>query len=187
MLIGYARVSTDEQTVDLQIDALKQAGCERIFQDSGVSGWRAQRPALDEALSLLQTGDTLVTWRLDRLGRSLSQLICLVGRLEEDGIAFRSLCEAIDTATAAGRLLFHVMGALAEFERALISERTKAGIAAARTRGAAIGRPTKLSPAQIASASALLNRRPMHDVARTYGVSPPTLRRAIGTKNHRSG
>lgn len=143
MFIGYARVSTDEQSVDLQIDALKRAGCERIFRDNDYSGALKSRPALDDALDYLEPGDTLVTWRLDRLGRSLSHLISLVADLERRGVAFRSLSEAIDTSTASGRLQFHMMGALAEFERALISERTKAGMAAARSRGVQFGRPTK--------------------------------------------
>lgn len=143
MLIGYARVATDEQSVDLQIDALERVGCEHIFRDTGFSGVLRSRPALDEALACLRPGDTLVTWRLDRLGRSLSHLISLVSDLEKQGIAFKSLCDAIDTSTATGRLQFHLMGALAEFERSLISERTKAGMAAARMRGKRIGRPTK--------------------------------------------
>lgn len=145
MLIGYARVSTDEQSLDLQIDALLRAGCKHVFQDIGVSGALASRPALDETLKYLQTGDILVTWRLDRLGRSLPHLISFVSTLEQKGVGFTSLTEAIDTRTASGRLLFHVMGALAEFERALISERTKAGMAAARARGKILGRPTKAS------------------------------------------
>jgi DNA invertase Pin-like site-specific DNA recombinase len=143
MLIGYARVSTDEQSVDLQIDALERAGCGRIYRDSGFSGVLRSRPALDEALACLKPGDTLVTWRLDRLGRSLAHLISLVSDLEKRGIAFKSLSEANYTSTASGRLQFHMMGALAEFERALISERTKAGMAAARSRGVQFGRPTK--------------------------------------------
>lgn len=145
MMIGYARVSTNDQNLELQIDALNHAGCHRIFQDSGVSGVLAKRPALSNTLNCLERGDTLVTWRLDRLGRSLSHLIALVSELEDRGIAFRSLTEAIDTRTASGRLLFHVMGALAEFERSLISERTKAGMAAARARGKIFGRPAKSS------------------------------------------
>src|SRR5262245_41519809 len=117
MMIGYARVSTDDQCADLQINALTAAGCERIFQDIGVSGALETRPALDQAIEALQPGDTLVTWRLDRLGRSLSHLISLVAALEGKGVAFRSLSEAIDTGSASGRLMFHVLGALAEFER----------------------------------------------------------------------
>lgn len=143
MLIGYARVSTDEQTPALQFDALSRAGCQKIFTESA-SGAAVNRPALEEALSALQPGDTLVTWKLDRLGRSLAHLITIVTLLESRRVAFRSLSESIDTETAGGRLLFHVMGALAEFERALISERTRAGIAAARARGRIIGRPPKL-------------------------------------------
>lgn len=142
-MFGYARVSTDEQNPALQFDALKRAGCGRIFTEYA-SGARTNRPALEEVLRLLRSGDTLVTWKLDRLGRSLSHLISLVAELDSRGVAFRSLSEAIDTGTASGRLLFHVMGALAEFERALISERTRAGMAAARARGVVLGRPTKL-------------------------------------------
>ena len=143
MLIGYARVSTDEQSVALQIDALELAGCGRIFTDSGFSGVLRSRPALDDALACVQAGDTLVAWRLDRLGRSLSHLIALVGDLEKRGIAFKSLSDAIDTSTPSGRLQFHMLGALAEFERSLISERTKAGMAAVRVRGVRLGRPMK--------------------------------------------
>lgn len=143
VLIGYARVSTDEQNPALQFDALTRAGCKTIFTESA-SGAAVSRPALEKALSALRPGDTLVTWKLDRLGRSLSHLIGIVTLLECRGVAFRSLSESIDTETASGRLLFHVMGALAEFERALISERTRAGMAAARARGRNIGRPRKL-------------------------------------------
>lgn len=180
MMIGYARVSTDEQSPALQLDALKQAGCARIFTDYA-SGARTSRPALEEALGQLQAGDTLVTWRLDRLGRSLSHLISIIANLEASGMAFRSLSEAIDTGTAGGRLLFHVMGALAEFERALISERTRAGMAAARSRGAVLGRPAKLSPEQVALAGRLLERSNLsvRDLAARLLVSRSTLRRAI--------
>lgn len=143
MMVGYARVSTDEQRPDLQIDALVKAGCEHVLIDEGISGARESRPALDRALGQLRPGDVLVTWKLDRLGRSLSHLIQVVTALEAKQVALRSLSEAIDTGTAAGRLLFHVMGALAEFERSLISERTKAGLAAARARGRHPGRPRK--------------------------------------------
>lgn len=144
MLIGYARVSTDDQNLDLQIDALKQVKCDRIFCDQGYSGALRSRPALDEAMALLKPGDALVTWKLDRLGRSLSHLISFIAELEGRGVAFRSISDAIDTRTAGGRLQFHMLGALAEFERSLISERTKAGIAAARARGKKLGRPAKL-------------------------------------------
>jgi DNA invertase Pin-like site-specific DNA recombinase len=140
MMIGYARVSTAEQNLALQLDALRAVGCSRIFQDRS-SGSIRERPQLTRALNHLRPGDTLVTWRLDRLGRSLHHLITLMKELNDVGVAFRSLSESIDTATASGRLLFHVMGALAEFERSLISERTKAGMASAKLRGKRLGRP----------------------------------------------
>lgn len=180
MMIGYARVSTDEQNPALQFDALRRAGCHRVFTDY-VSGARTRRPALDEALADLRAGDVLVTWKLDRLGRSLSHLIALISGLEAEGVAFLSLSEAIDTGTAGGRLLFHIMGALAEFERALISERTRAGMAAAKSRGAVLGRPRKLSSHDIASARRLLKRagRGVGEIATELAVSRTTLRRAV--------
>jgi DNA invertase Pin-like site-specific DNA recombinase len=141
--IGYARVSTQDQTLALQLDALKAAGCVEIFQDHAVSGASTSRPGLTEALSALELGDTLVVWRLDRLGRSLRHLIETLTTLSNDGIGFHSIHDAIDTNTAGGRLTFHIMGALAEFERDLISERTKAGMAAAKARGVHVGRPSR--------------------------------------------
>jgi DNA invertase Pin-like site-specific DNA recombinase len=179
--IGYARVSTEDQNLALQIDALTAAGCTFIFQDDGVSGAAFSRPALDDALAALEPGDTLVVWKLDRLGRSLAHLIAIIAALGERGIGFRSLSEAIDTATAGGRLLFHVMGALAEFERALISERTRAGMAAAKARGACIGRPPKLSAEQVQHARAQIDSgalTPDHVAAR-LGISRATLARAL--------
>ena len=140
MLVGYARVSTDEQTLNLQNDALQASGCQHIFTDTA-SGAKRDRPGLDEAIHFVRSGDTLVVWRLDRLGRSLKHLIETVGALEERGIGFRSLQENIDTTTSGGKLVFHVFGALAEFERGLIRERTNAGLAAARARGRGGGRP----------------------------------------------
>lgn len=134
MLIGYARVSTDDQNLDLQRDALQQAGCEQIFTDT-VSGTKAERKGLTDALSHLRSGDTLVVWRLDRLGRSLRHLIDTVTALQERGIGFKSLQEAIDTTTSGGKLVFHIFGALAEFEREINRERTQAGLTAARARG----------------------------------------------------
>lgn len=122
MLIGYARVSTDEQNLELQLDALKRAGCRKIYQDAGVSGTVALRPGLEKAFAALRTGDTLVVWRLDRLGRSLGHLIQTIGQLEKRSVHFRSLTETIDTSSSGGRLVFHLMGAMAEFEHALISE-----------------------------------------------------------------
>ena len=131
MYIGYARVSTDDQNLDLQRDALNSAGCEQIFTDQ-VSGTKARRPGLEQALSHLRAGDTLVVWRLDRLGRSLRHLIDSVTDLQEKGIDFKSLTESIDTTTSGGKLVFHIFGALAEFEREIIRERTQAGLQAAR-------------------------------------------------------
>lgn len=183
MMVGYARVSTDEQSPALQFDALERAGCDRIFTDYA-SGARTVRPELIRALALLKAGDTLVTWKLDRLGRSLSHLIAIITELEARGVAFQSLSDAIDTRTAGGRLQFHMLGALAEFERALISERTRAGMAAARARGAVLGRPNKLSPAQIAAARRSLARtgRSVRDIAAKLSVSRSTLRRAVKAK-----
>ena len=180
MLIGYARVSTGDQTPALQLDALKNAGCERIFTDEGVSGGAIKRPALDKAIAALKSGDVLVVWKLDRLGRSLSHLIQLTKQLGETSIGFRSLSEAIDTTSASGRLLFHIMGALAEFERSLITERTRAGMVAARQRGTKVGRKPKLSPDQIEHARKLIEHgeSPRH-VAKSMSVSTATLYRAI--------
>ncbi|KUY85262.1 DNA resolvase [Burkholderia cepacia] len=145
MKIGYARVSTEEQCLDLQLAALKAAGCDPIHADHGVSGSRFDRAGLREALQAAQPGDALVVWRLDRLGRSLSHLVEVVSDLGKQGIEFVSLTECIDTRSSTGMLMFHMIAALAEFERSLISERTRAGMAAARARGAKIGRPRKIS------------------------------------------
>jgi DNA invertase Pin-like site-specific DNA recombinase len=144
MLIGYARVSTHDQTLNLQQDALQKAGCNKIFTDTA-SGTKAERKGLDEALAYVRPGDTLVVWRLDRLGRSLPHLITTMTGLEERGIGFKSLTENIDTTTSGGKLIFHIFGALAEFERNLIRERTTAGLMAARARGRTGGRPKVLT------------------------------------------
>ncbi len=144
MLIGYARVSTTEQTLNLQLDSLKQAGCTRIFEDH-ISGTNAKRPGLHDAISHLRVGDTLVVWRLDRLGRSLRHLIDTITALEAQGIGFKSLQENIDTTTSGGKLIFHIFGSLAEFERDLARERTQSGLEAARSRGRVGGRPKALS------------------------------------------
>lgn len=183
MMVGYARVSTQEQNLELQTRALRQAGCARILFDTGVSGMASRRPALSKVMKVLQSGDVLVTWRLDRLGRSLSHLITLIAGLERRGIAFRSLCEAIDTSTAPGRLMFHVLGALAEFERALIIERTMAGLATARAQGKALGRPCKLSAEQVERAVRETRlQRPLSDIAISLSISKSTLRRALARR-----
>lgn len=149
MLIGYARISTNDQTLNLQIDALTAAGCEKIFTDEGISGSKTDRPGLNEALEYARSGDTLTVWRLDRLGRSLPHLIQVVNALADRGVEFKSLKETIDTSTAGGKLVFHVMAAMAEFERDLIRERTNAGLAAAKARGRNGGRPQALTAEQI--------------------------------------
>ena len=176
MLIGYARVSTIEQNVALQTDELKKAGCERIFRDK-VSGAKTERPGLQEALEYLREGDSLVVWRLDRLGRSLRHLIDTVSELEERGIGFRSLQESIDTTTSGGRLIFHIFGALAEFERNLIRERTMAGLQAARARGRLGGRPKKLDAKKTELAYQLYDEKTyaVQEICQMLGVSKPTL------------
>ena len=180
-LLGYARVSTLEQDEALQVDALRSAGCGRVFVDKA-SGKLERRPALDRLMDQLRPGDRLVVWRLDRLGRSLRHLIEAVQALEARGVAFRSLTESIDTTTPGGKLIFHVFGALAEFERDLIRERTLAGLAAARSRGRRGGRPTVWTPEKLKVARAMHDSRE-HDVAtiaRVVGVSRSSVYRAIG-------
>ncbi|CCG07772.1 recombinase family protein [Pararhodospirillum photometricum] len=180
MLVGYARVSTQEQDLALQLDALKAAGCEKIFTEKA-SGAQRDRPQLLAALDYTRTGDTLVVWKLDRLARSLKQLIETVEDLGGRGIGFRSLTEAIDTQTTGGRLVFHLFAALAEFERGVIRERTRAGLEAARARGRVGGRPPALTAKDLTVAKALL-RDPeisVEDVARRLGVAPSTLYRYL--------
>ncbi|RIR09490.1 recombinase family protein [Mycobacteroides abscessus] len=181
MLIGYARVSTAEQSTDLQLDALHGAHVEQVFTDEGISGSVSSRPELDKCLLHLRAGDTLVVWRLDRLARSLKNLLELVESLSQRGIHLRSLTEAIDTSSASGRLVLSVFGALAEFERSLIIERTQAGVAAARLRGARIGRPTAMTSGQVEQAKTLVGAgHRVSEVARTLGVGRSTLYRALG-------
>lgn len=158
MLIGYARVSTGEQNLELQIDALTRAGCDKVFNDK-MSGVKADRPGLLEALEYVREGDTLVVWRLDRLGRSLKDLVQKVETLQERNVDFRSLHENLDTHSPGGRFQFHVFSALAEFERDLIRERTMAGLRAARARGRVGGRKRALSPAQVQMAVRLMADR----------------------------
>jgi DNA invertase Pin-like site-specific DNA recombinase len=179
--IGYARVSTNDQNLDLQLRALKVAGCAQIFEDQ-VSGAAARRPGLDRALAMLGEGDALFVWRLDRLGRSLPHLIEVIRDIGDRGAGFRSLSESIDTTTAGGRLVFHMMGALAEFERALIVERTRAGLDAARARGQRLGRRKVLTSAQIAHARTLIvEGESPTAVARSLKVGRATLYRALKT------
>jgi DNA invertase Pin-like site-specific DNA recombinase len=179
MKIGYARISTADQNADLQKDALKKGGCEKIIAEQ-ISGASTKRPKLERLLASLKSGDTLTVWRLDRLGRSLPHLIEVIRDIEGKGAHFQSLTEGINTTTAQGRLTFHLMGALAEFERSLIVERTQAGLEAARKRGVRIGRPKALTTAQIKHAKKLISsgERPAA-VARSLGVNRSTLYRAI--------
>ena len=179
MLIGYARVSTQDQNLDLQSEALTKAGCERIFNDK-ISGSRTERPGLTKALEMLREGDTLVVWKLDRLGRSVKNLVDLVGELHQQGIQFKSLTDAIDTGTPSGRFFFHVMASLAEMERELTVERTRAGLEVARLLGRKGGRRRQMTESKIESAKKLLaNGVPPRDVATNLGVSVPTLYRWI--------
>ena len=175
MLIGYARVSTEEQKLDLQREALRDAGCERIFEDT--AGGAAERPALRQALAQLRAGDTLVVWRLDRLGRSLKDLIARAEALRTQGVGLRSLKEAIDTDSSTGQLVFHIFGALAEFERALIRERTLAGLAVARARGRVGGRRKRLGEEQRRHAVELYRsrQRTVKEICALVGTSRSTL------------
>jgi DNA invertase Pin-like site-specific DNA recombinase len=180
MLIGYARVSTHEQTLSLQQDALEKAGCNKIFTDTA-SGAKTERKGLEEALTYVRKGDTLVVWRLDRLGRSLPHLITTMTDLEERGIGFKSLTENIDTTTSGGKLIFHIFGALAEFERNLIRERTTAGLVAARARGKTGGRPKALTERQLTIAQSLYSdkRTPIPEICRTLKISKSTFYRYV--------
>jgi DNA invertase Pin-like site-specific DNA recombinase len=180
MLVGYARVSTQDQKPELQLDALKAAGCEKVFVEKA-SGAQRERPELKAALDYMRDGDTLVVWKLDRLARSMKQLIETVEGLEEVGVGFRSLTEAIDTTTAGGKLVFHVFGALAEFERSIIRERTRAGLDAARARGRKGGRPPKLKEDDLRAARAMLadGEITVEAVAKRLDVSPATLYRHL--------
>src|SRR6202049_652847 len=180
MKYGYARVSTDDQTPALQLAALKKAGCKTVFKDDGLSGATTKRPGLLRCLKKLEHGDTLIVWKLDRLGRSLRALITMLDDLKQRGVKFRSLTEAIDTETPTGRAMWQMIGVLAELERSLISERTRAGVKAAQRRGVKFGRKPKLTPQQIAHARTLLDageRR--EDVAALFKVNRVTLYRAL--------
>jgi DNA invertase Pin-like site-specific DNA recombinase len=177
---GYARVSTDEQNLDLQTDALTKAGCEIVYHDKGVSGVSRVRPELSRLLKDLEDGDHVVVWKLDRLGRSLQHLIQLIGNFGEREIDFTSLTDNIDTSTAGGRLTFHVMGAMAEFESAIISERTKAGMSASRARGNHQGRPKKLTKEHVIQAQKWIEEgKSRRSIARLLKVAPATLYRHL--------
>lgn len=175
-IIGYARVSTVEQTLDLQNDALLAAGATTIYEDKA-SGKNADRPELVHCLKALREGDMLVVWRLDRLGRNLNDLIRIVGELDDRGVKLKSVKESIDTGGPVGKLVFHLFGALAEFERELIRERTLAGLEAARARGRHGGRPTALDAKQRKAALAMMNNRDLSiaEISRHFGVSRSTL------------
>ncbi len=180
MKIGYARVSTVEQNNDLQIDALKKEGCDKIFEEKA-SGAQRDRPELKSALEYARAGDTIIVWKLDRLARSLKQLIETVEDLEKRGIGFKSITESIDTSTSGGRLIFHIFASLAEFERNIIRERTRAGLESAKARGRTGGRPSKMSEEDIEVAKTLLKNPDItaKEVAKRMGVSFATLYRLI--------
>src|SRR3954463_5476033 len=180
MLVGYARVSTYDQMLDLQHDALTKAGCTKIYTDTA-SGAQTEREGLTEALSYVRAGDTLVVWKLDRLGRSLKDLIERIRELNARKIGFKSLTEQIDTTTSGGKLIFHIFGALAEFERDIIRERTNAGLEAARTRGKLGGRPLALSPEKIKLAKKLYADKSMSvaEICKMLGISRHTLQRYV--------
>jgi len=179
MKMGYARVSTTDQNPALQLDALKKAGCRQVFTDEA-SGASTIRPQLKKALAALKPGDVLTVWKLDRLGRSLSHLIQLTSELAARGVGFRSLSEAIDTTSAHGKLLLHMLGALAEFERSLITERTRAGLAAAKRRGVKVGRKPKLTGRRLDQARKMIAAGQTYsEVAELVQVSRATLYRAL--------
>lgn len=183
MLVGYARVSSADQNLDLQLAALQRAGCERVFTDQA-GGARGDRPGLSQALSHLRPGDRLLVWKLDRLGRTVRQLVSFVESLKAQGVEFGSLTDDIDTSTPTGRFFFHMMSALAEMERDLIRERTLAGLAAARARGLRGGRHPKLTQPQLAHARRLLSDPAVTvtEVAATFNVARSTLYRAMSAE-----
>lgn len=186
MLIGYARVSTQEQTLDLQKDALEKIGCAKIFTDV-ISGAKTERKGLEDALSYVREGDTLVVWKLDRLGRSLKHLIETITNLNNRNIGFKSITENIDTTTSGGKLIFHIFGALAEFERDIIRERTQAGLLAARARGRNGGRPKALTGKKVTMAQELYNneQHSISEICKTLNISRATLYRYIRVRKQR--
>ena len=186
MNIGYARVSTKDQSLDLQVDALKKTGCRKIYSEQ-ISGSKSSRPELDKMKAQLREGDVVVVWKLDRLGRSLRDLVNLVGHFQSNGIGFKSLQDNIDTTTPTGKLIFHLFAALSEFERDVISDRTKAGLEAARIRGRAGGRPAGLSKkaqdkARLAESLYQENNRTVAEICDYLGISKPTLYRYLRSR-----
>jgi DNA invertase Pin-like site-specific DNA recombinase len=180
MKYGYARTSTDDQTTALQLAALKKSGCTKIFEDKGVSGTIKKRPALTRCLAALQSGDTLTVWKLDRLGRSLRDLIDHLDDLRARGVRLQSITEAIDTETPTGRAMWQLVGVLAELERSMITERTRAGVKEAQRRGVKFGRKPKLSPSQIKHARQQIDKgERVQDVAALLNVGRVTLYRAL--------
>ena len=187
MLIGYARISRPGQNIELQLEALKKAGCERIFEDVA-SGSRSERPGLDHALDILRKEDTLVVWKLDRLGRSVKNLVDIVANLEKREIQLQSLTDAIDTRSPSGRFFFHIMASLTQMEREFIIERTRAGLETARRLGRIGGRKRKMTPSKIQSATQLLRSGiPPKDIARNLGVSLATLYRWLPASQSERG
>ncbi|MGB3767581.1 MAG: recombinase family protein [Phormidesmis sp.] len=192
MKIGYARVSTTDQNLDLQTDALKEAGCKKIFSDTpkewpchrGVSGAKTERPGLDKALDQIRKGDILVIWKLDRLGRSLSHLLSIIEDLKQKGVDFASVQDGFDTSTASGKMVFSVIGAMAEYERNLIRERTVAGLAAARARGRMGGRPKQLDEGQVKVATALAEagKLTIKEICEQVGCSRSTYYRQVAPR-----
>lgn len=179
MLIGYARISTLDQNLELQLSALQEIGCEKIYQDQ-ISGIKTNRPGLSTALEVLRKNDTLVVWKLDRLGRTVKGLIDLVNQLQQKEIHFKSITDNVDTSTPAGRFFFHIMASLAQMERELMAERTKAGLAAAKAKGRVGGRKRKMTQSKIESAKQLLSSGSLpRDVAQNLGISVPTLYRWV--------
>ena len=187
MKYGYARVSTDDQKADMQHAALKKDGCTKIFTDEGLSGATSKRPALRRCLKTLDRGDSLTVWKLDRLGRSLRDLITMLDDLKQRGVKFRSLTEAIDTDTPTGRAMWQMIGVMAEFERSLISERTRAGIQDAKRRGVKFGRKPALTPERIEHAKELRTRKKdpktPQQIARILKCSPATVYRALAAQD----
>jgi DNA invertase Pin-like site-specific DNA recombinase len=181
MLVGYARVSTTDQNLDLQRDALQAAGCERLFTDTA-SGAKAERPGLSDALKECRSGDTLVVWKLDRLGRSLPHLVETVRDLVSRGVGFKSLQESIDTTTSGGKLIFHIFASLAEFERDIIRERTLAGLSAARARGRKGGRPRSVDQKKVKAALSLKNDKDhtIKEICQILGISRNTYYKYVG-------